>query len=171
MVEYLIEDGGRPPRYSRNTQVNRKPYQEQRERGAHLRQKGEGGSYAHQQLQRGPKPPYREQHIEHKPEPIGNMCNPVCPLFRCAKKALMVKLVDGKPIAFCTWVNDTCISYRCQYASCFQRYLLPDGKCTAAIRSHGSKEDAFIKELEELKDDKSLKNLLSRKKFGRDLLY
>ncbi|MEM4788730.1 MAG: hypothetical protein QXM55_00305 [Ignisphaera sp.] len=118
-----------------------------------------------------PKPIYREERVEEaKPKPVGNMCSPSCPLFRCEKRALMIKLVDGKPQTFCTWVNDVCISYKCQYAFCSQRYLLPDGKCSAVLRSD-KKEDAFLKELENLKDEGHLKSLLSRKGLGKDLLY
>lgn len=152
---------------SRDRQSSKRPYQERgqdRGRGHHLPQRSEPGFHK--------SPRYREEkQQELKPMPIGNMCNAVCPLFRCTKRVLTIKLINGKPNAFCTWVNDTCISYKCQYASCFQRYLLPDGKCTAASRSSISKEDMFIKELEKSDDDKSLKTLLSRKGFGKDLLY
>ncbi|MEM4794856.1 MAG: hypothetical protein QW111_03045 [Ignisphaera sp.] len=120
------------------------------------------------------RPSRHQQYEERKdvqPKPVNGMCNPMCPLFRCTKKALMVKLINGKPTAFCTWVNDTCISYKCQYSSCSQRYLLPDGKCLAATKSDTQKEDMFLKELERSEDNKNLKNLLSRKGFGKDLVF
>jgi len=117
---------------------------------------------------------YREERRfgeEQKPMPSDGMCNTLCPLFRCEKRALIKKLVDGKPQAFCMWVNDTCIGYKCQYAMCAQRNLLPDGKCSAALRSDRSREDAFMKELESSKDDDLLKSLLNRKGIKKDLLY
>lgn len=118
-----------------------------------------------------PRPIYREERAEEaKPKPVGNTCSPACPLFRCEKRALMIKLVDGKPQTYCAWVNDACISFKCQYAFCSQRYLLPDGKCSAALRSD-KKEDAFLKELENLKEEGHLKSLLNRKGLGKDLLY
>lgn len=159
-----MEDNERKPlKYSRGSKDN------------HSRRGG--GQVRREQI---PKTPSRhrfshtvreERHVEPKPMPLGAMCNPVCPLFRCAKKVLMVKLISGKPTAFCVWVNDVCISHKCQYASCSQRHLLPDGKCAAVIRGSTRKEDAFIKELEQQEDVTVLKNLLSRKGFGKDLIY
>lgn len=119
------------------------------------------------------RPPLQreEKHIEPKPAPVGSICSPSCPLFRCDKKALVVKLVSGKPQPFCVWVNDSCIAYKCQYAFCTQRYLLPDGKCSAALRNRPKEEDAFMKELEKLREDNTLRSLLSRKGLDKDLLY
>ena len=114
---------------------------------------------------------HEDRRAEQKPMPNGNMCSATCPLFRCAKKSLMVKLVDGKPKAFCIWVNDMCIGYRCQYALCFNRYLLPDGKCSAVTRSTAPKEDMFMEELKKSAEDKDLEIILSRKGLGKDLLY
>lgn len=114
---------------------------------------------------------YYEERREARPEPVGTMCSPTCPLFRCARRALVLKLVDGKPVAYCTWVNDNCIGYKCQYSSCFQKYLLPDGKCLAVVKNEPQKEDMFMKELERDEENKNLKNLLSRKGFGKDLVF
>lgn len=120
--------------------------------------------------------PLQRQYVEHResaqepvPKPIGTQCSPTCPLFRCAKKALIIKLVDGKPVAWCTWVNDYCIGYKCQYASCSIRYLLPDGRCLAAVKSSEKSEDEFLKEAQREEGSNSLKNLLSRRGIRRDL--
>jgi hypothetical protein len=110
-----------------------------------------------------------EQHDRLTPKPIDTMCNPVCPLFRCTKKALIIKLVSGKPTPWCTWVNDTCIGYKCQYASCSARYMLPDGRCVAALKTREKEEDEFLKELEKEKEMSSLKNVLSRRGLSKDL--
>ena len=112
---------------------------------------------------------HRESRQELVPKPIGTQCSPSCPLFRCAKRALIIKLVDGKPVAWCTWVNDYCIGYKCQYASCVNRYLLPDGRCLAAIKSSEKSEDEFLKEVEKRDSSDSLKNLLSRRGIRKDL--
>uniref|UniRef100_A0A7J2U1W1 Uncharacterized protein n=1 Tax=Ignisphaera aggregans TaxID=334771 RepID=A0A7J2U1W1_9CREN len=110
-----------------------------------------------------------ERYQEPTPKPIGTYCNPACPLFRCAKKALIIKLVNGRPVAWCTWVNDVCIVHKCQYASCAARYLLPDGRCLAVLKSSDKGEDEFMKELEEVKTKENLKNLLSRRGLRKDL--
>jgi len=111
----------------------------------------------------------RREYVEAVPKPIGDMCAPTCPLFRCGKKALMIKLVNGKPVAYCNWVNDTCIGYKCQYASCATRYLLPNGKCLAVIKTVEKSEDEFLKELEKEDNRKNLKSLLSRRGIRKDL--
>lgn len=130
---------------------------------------------AHRHGRPPPKPAYREPRPraeELKPTPIGNMCTPTCPLFRCDKRALMIKLVNGKPQAFCTWVNDVCIGYKCRYVFCSQRYLLPDGKCAAVFKSDKKEEeDTFLKELESIKEDNRLRTLLGRKGLGKDMFY
>lgn len=76
-------------------------------------------------------------------------CIPICPHFRCAKKALIIKRADqlfngikhletqkriygitvGNLVYFCTWVNDVCIGYRCNYAICEKRAFTQNGLC------------------------------------------
>ncbi|MCS7111947.1 MAG: hypothetical protein N3D82_03530 [Ignisphaera sp.] len=111
----------------------------------------------------------RERIEETAPKPIGSMCSPSCPLFKCSKRVLIVNLINGKPTPYCSWVNDNCIGYKCQYAMCTVRYLLPDGKCLSAIRTEPKSEDEFIKELESRESSTSLKSLLSRRGIRKDL--
>lgn len=154
----------------RQEQYLRQPYQRSLE--------ARGATREHHDVHRRggspPRPPYREPRAkaeELKPTPIGTTCTPTCPLFRCDKRALIIKLVDGKPQAFCTWVNDVCIGYRCQYAFCAQRYLLPDGKCAAVLKSGKEEEDSFLKELESSEEEDKLLSLLGKKGLSRDVLY
>lgn len=109
---------------------------------------------------------------EERPRPIGDRCNAACPLFRCGKRALMVRLVDGKPSPWCTWVNDTCIGYRCQYASCHWKRLLPEGRCLAAseVKEQRREGDEFLRELEKVNvEDSTIKSLLHRRGLRKDL--
>lgn len=167
MVNSLKDSDHRSAKYSRDSRSLRKPRHEGEDsKGRPWVQRG-----GHPQQTRPTQTVREERYAELRPTPIGDMCSPTCSLFRCGKRALMVKLISGKPSAFCTWVNDSCIGYKCQYASCFQRYLLPNGKCMAVTKGETQKEDTFMKELERLESDDSLKNLLSRKGLGKDLLY
>ncbi|MDK6028443.1 hypothetical protein QPL79_03615 [Ignisphaera sp. 4213-co] len=122
--------------------------------------------------------PIHRQHVEYRdresrqelvPRPIGTQCAPTCPLFRCGKRALIIKLVDGRPTAWCSWVNDYCIGYKCQYASCSMRYLLPDGRCLFVVKGSEKSEDEFLKEVEKKDDLGNLKSLLSRRGIRKDL--
>ncbi|MGB9730022.1 MAG: hypothetical protein ACP5GU_04890 [Thermoprotei archaeon] len=76
-------------------------------------------------------------------------CIPICPHFKCAKKALIIKRPEqlfngakyaetqkkmygqliGNLVYFCTWANDVCIGYRCNYAICEKRAFTPNGLC------------------------------------------
>jgi len=109
---------------------------------------------------------------EEKPAPINGMCVPSCPLFECAKRSLVVKLVDGKPAPWCMWVDGPCIGYKCQYASCRLRYLLPDGRCLAALKERSeSKMDEFEIELsKQASHPQSLKNLMLKRGLKKDLI-
>lgn len=62
-------------------------------------------------------------------------CVPTCKSFRCAKKSLRT-FSDriGRWNALCIWVGDPCQGYKCQYALCLKRALLPDGHCNLEIR-------------------------------------
>jgi len=109
---------------------------------------------------------------EERPAPINGMCVPSCPLFECAKRALVVRLVDGKPTPWCTWVDGPCIGYKCQYASCRLRYLLPDGRCLAPLkeRSEG-KMDEFEAELsKQARQPQNLKNLMLKRGLKKDFM-
>lgn len=100
---------------------------------------------------RGGRGPRRDA----KPKPLGDKCNPACPFFRCSQNALMFtkKYQRGKMITvvMCRLVGDKCIGYKCQYAYCERKYLLPDGRCAWVLRKKESEsgEDEFIKEMKE----------------------
>ncbi|MEM3926355.1 MAG: hypothetical protein QXU13_02075 [Desulfurococcaceae archaeon] len=76
---------------------------------------------------------------EHRlmPQPLGDICNPLCPLFSCGRNALFVlnKHVRGRMIrvAQCRLTGGDCIAGNCQYAVCKLNSLLPDGKCAKAL--------------------------------------
>ncbi len=128
-----------------------------------------GGAYRPQQRSEEGRHIERKEQMEAVPKPVGDMCSQACQLFRCGKKALIMKLVNGKPVAYCSWVNDVCIGYKCQYASCVARYLLPNGKCLVATKNIEKNEDEFLKELEKEDNKKSLRSLLSRRGIHKDL--
>ncbi len=110
---------------------------------------------------------------EIRPMPNGRQCNPLCPYFRCNKKALGIVRRDvggpAKFVAFCNWVNDLCIGGLCQLSSCEKFYLLPDNTCLYALkRERRSGEDDMMKELEEEEQRaKKLRGLISKKLGGR----
>lgn len=58
-------------------------------------------------------------------------CTPLCPFraFYCAKRSLSIRKGRGRLNAWCSWIGDTCIGYRCQFATCTRHALLPDGTC------------------------------------------
>lgn len=91
---------------------------------------------------------------EPKPRPIGDKCNPLCPYFRCMKKALQIRTeyYRGRPIktAVCTWIGDKCIGPKCRYAYCVKHAMLPDGRCLYAVQARTKKAVATDFE-EELK--------------------
>lgn len=76
---------------------------------------------------------------EHKlmPQPLGDNCNPLCPLFSCGRNALFVlnKHIRGRMIkaAQCRLTGGDCIAGNCQYATCKLNSLLPDGRCAKAL--------------------------------------
>lgn len=85
-----------------------------------------------------PHPP-TESDREKKilPQPIGDKCNPLCPLFTCTRNALFVvnKPIKGRlmRVAQCRLTGGDCINGECQYSSCRVNSLLPDGKCAKAL--------------------------------------
>jgi hypothetical protein len=110
---------------------------------------------------------------ELKPMPDGKRCNPLCPYFKCSKKALdVVRRDEGgrmKFVGFCNWVNDLCIGGVCQFSGCEKFYLLPDGSCLYAIEQgrRSASEDMFREIEEEEEKAKKFRGLLSRKLGGR----
>ncbi|MGC9147923.1 MAG: hypothetical protein ACP5GI_00530 [Sulfolobales archaeon] len=114
----------------------------------------------------------REGEIE--PKPIGIYCNPLCPYFRCAKRALTYKTIGAgagtKIIAFCNWVGDQCIAGACQYAFCEKRYLLPGNRCLYAIEREKKKTsgDMFRELDQEEREARRLRDHL-KKHYGKDL--
>jgi len=126
---------------------------------------------------RKPERPYsgEEQRLmreELKPLPLGDKCNTLCPFFKCSKNSLVIvnKVVKGhvQKVAMCRWIGDTCLGYKCQFAYCERKALLPDGKCAFAVKFREDERE-FIKELDEAKIDEKLKNLLARKSGRKDL--
>ncbi len=108
--------------------------------------------------------------------PIGKKCNPLCPFFRCAKRALVVTsyIMQGKPqkIAYCNWIGDTCIGYQCQFAYCEKKALLPDGTCAFAVREEQEKKKTkdYLEELaEEDQDEIKARSILTRRLGRKDL--
>jgi len=112
----------------------------------------------------------QEQKPQARPMPLGRKCNPLCPLFRCSKRALIIttRAIRGKPVrvAFCRWIGDECIGASCQYAFCATRSLLPNGECLHAVQKTTGKEKDIIEELKEEEINDKMKSLLT-KRFGR----
>ncbi|MEM4718370.1 MAG: hypothetical protein QXE81_06430 [Desulfurococcaceae archaeon] len=81
--------------------------------------------------------PETEKEKRVSPQPLGDKCNPLCPLFICTRNALFVinKPVKGRMIkvAQCRLTGGDCINGECQYSSCRVNSLLPDGKCAKAL--------------------------------------
>ena len=131
---------------------------------------------------RGTKPPSSEDHTFHRsrdqrhhaqaprkqpsivqektamPQPLGDRCNPLCPLFVCTRNAMFVinKPVKSRMVrvAQCRLTGGDCINGECQYSSCRINALLPDGRCTKALerkQSRLSDEEMFrqMRSLEE----------------------
>jgi hypothetical protein len=90
------------------------------------------------------------EYAEPEPKPIGNSCNNLCPLFKCAKAALVysTKVVKGftQKVAMCRLTGDQCIGYKCQFAYCERKALLPNGNCAFTIKFKDSED--FFNELE-----------------------
>jgi hypothetical protein len=98
--------------------------------------------HAHKQY----KPIHHEEAEREKriaPQPIGEKCNPLCPLFMCTRNALFVanKPIKGRVIkvAQCRLIGGDCIGGECQYASCRLNSLLPNNKCAKALEKKFSR--------------------------------
>jgi len=70
------------------------------------------------------------------------LCTPVCPFraFYCTKKALVIRKRGNSREAWCAWIGDKCIGYKCKFASCTRHALLPDGRCKLMLRKEEKKE-------------------------------
>ncbi len=96
-----------------------------------------------------PRHGFREREFA-EPKPLGKMCNNLCPLFRCAKNALVLstRVIKGytQKVAMCRLTGDQCIGYNCQFAYCERRALLPNGSC--ALTTKFKEGEDFFDELE-----------------------
>ncbi len=97
--------------------------------------------------------PAVEARQEPKPKPIGDRCNPLCPFFRCAQKALRIttEYYRGRPVkvAMCALVGDRCVGTQCRFAYCERRAMLPDGRCAYAVETKSRLTKSFEEELQE----------------------
>lgn len=100
-----------------------------------------------------------EYRREEKPIPLNGKCNPLCPLFLCTQKALIIttKTVgEGmrKQKAMCRLTGSECISAECQYATCRINSLLPDGKCAKAIKTRHrlTSDEELFREIQSIED-------------------
>ena len=84
--------------------------------------------------------------------PVGETyCTPVCPFkaFTCYKQAVIYRRRGGRLEAFCSWIGDSCIGYKCQFAGCSRHALLPDGTCklkVAVVAPPSSEDDTSLEE-------------------------
>ncbi|MCC6043317.1 MAG: hypothetical protein LM553_00350 [Desulfurococcaceae archaeon] len=116
------------------------------------------GSYRtqHTPPSRGPRHPPPEGIDRERrvlPQPIGDKCNPLCPLFVCTRNALFTanKPIKGRIVkaAQCRLTGGDCIGGECQYASCKINALLPDGRCAKALEKKFSRppDEEFFREM------------------------
>ncbi|HDH06866.1 MAG TPA: hypothetical protein ENF87_00690 [Thermoproteales archaeon] len=109
--------------------------------------------------------PRRPRLVEAKPMPINGKCNVLCPLFRCSKGAYTLRIDQkgGRVIAYCRWVGDECIGYKCKFAYCARKALLPDGKCKLAFQRKESEELDIVKEAEKDEYGEDVRRLVTRR--------
>ncbi len=83
------------------------------------------------------------------------------------------KVIKGhvQKAAMCRWIGDQCLGFKCQFAFCERKALLPNGTCAFAIRFTES-SDEFFKEVEKADIGKEgrVKDILGRK-IGRKDIY
>ncbi|NAZ26655.1 MAG: hypothetical protein GU348_00690 [Thermogladius sp.] len=90
--------------------------------------------------------------------PIDDKCNPLCPLFKCARNALFVttKSYRGRTfkVAMCRLTGGECIGGECQYASCRINSLLPNGKCAKALEKKVKplSDEELFREIQAIED-------------------
>ena len=96
---------------------------------------------------------------------MARKCTPLCPYFKCLKNALIIKNINGKKVAWCTWVNDYCKGYKCNYAACKIHALMPDGTCALTVpkRRRKSIEEEALENDELSKIEKKLKKKINKK--------
>ncbi len=83
---------------------------------------------------------------------------------------MILKLENGKVVAYCSWAGDQCIVAACQYASCVAKNMLPDGRCLYALREREQKRtESFEEEIEKELQSTRVKGFLSRRGLGKDL--
>ncbi|MCS7099234.1 MAG: hypothetical protein RMH84_00570 [Sulfolobales archaeon] len=113
---------------------------------------------------------FRERELA-EPKPLGSMCNNLCPLFRCARNALVLstKVVKGytQKVAMCRLTGDQCIGYRCQFAYCDRRALLPSGNCAFTVKFKDGEE--FFSELEKEELELASRSKLVKKFSKKDM--
>ncbi|MET1159868.1 MAG: hypothetical protein ABWW65_02805 [Thermoprotei archaeon] len=103
-------------------------------------------------------PQYPKPRFKPKPLPLGTSCNPLCPLFRCTRGALVVvnKSYRGKIIkeAYCRLSSEKCVGAECKFASCKTNALLPDGKCAKALekRIRITSDEELFREMQQIED-------------------
>jgi len=70
-------------------------------------------------------------------------CSPLC-LFRaftCYKNALVYRRTRRGVEAFCTWIGDSCIGWKCQFSGCTRHALMPDGTCKLKLEALKPKKE------------------------------
>jgi hypothetical protein len=146
-------------------------------RGGYSRDRRHGGSprYNNRPRQQPRDRDHRDQQGRQSkpmPKPNGVMCSPLCPYFRCSKKALLITTEHyrGQPIkeAYCRWIGDKCIGAQCQYAYCALQKMLPDGRCGWALEKRQQSKKEFDEELEGEEFSFRSKSLLSKLGFKED---
>lgn len=101
-------------------------------------------------------------------------CSPLCSFkaFTCYKNALVYRRGRRGVEAFCTWIGDACIGWKCQYAGCTRHALLPDGTCRLKLEKlkpkESAEEDFSIEEEAKILDQQVYSKLRDKlKKLGR----
>jgi len=106
--------------------------------------------------ERGFQPRHQGERLT--PMPIDDKCNPLCPLFKCARNALFVttKSYRGRTfkVAMCRLTGGECIGGECQYASCRINSLLPNGKCAKALEKKVKplSDEELFREMQAIED-------------------
>ncbi|MEM3027202.1 MAG: hypothetical protein QW220_00550 [Candidatus Bathyarchaeia archaeon] len=63
-------------------------------------------------------------------------CSPRCQFFRCNQRALGHK----ENMVWCSFANDVCQGYKCNYAQCLRGRLLVNGLCGMTIKRQTTEE-------------------------------
>ncbi|MEM1699487.1 MAG: hypothetical protein QXG82_01160 [Sulfolobales archaeon] len=117
-----------------------------------------------------PKREFRDRELA-EPKPLGNMCNNLCPLFKCAKNALVfsTKVIKGytQKVAMCRLTGDQCIGYGCQFAYCDRKALLPNGNCAFTVKFKDGED--FFNELEKEELELSTRSRLVKRYSKKDI--